>query len=174
MHYSVITVLNLLYFTCQMQSSWGTGSTWLLLFLFFNSSFCVKMRSDVAFLPLLEISEGERSNYSLASIKHLGFTRRGQDLVADGIAGSGTRCYGSAFPKQLPAGHPSPVGPSPLSLLELLLQKYLLCLLPRWLPRLTAFEILTADLRSQALGLCFPRRCTRSAKTTALHLTASG
>lgn len=78
MHYSVITVLNLLYFTCQMQSSWGTGSTWLLLFLFFNSSFCVKIRSDAAFLPLLEISEGERSNYSLASIKHLGFTRRGQ------------------------------------------------------------------------------------------------
>lgn len=45
-------------------------STWLLLFLFFNSSFCVKMRSDVAFLPLLEISEGECSNYNLASIKH--------------------------------------------------------------------------------------------------------
>lgn len=51
-------------------------STWLLLFLFFNSSFCEKTRSDVAFLPLQEISEGEHSNYSLAPVKRLGLKRR--------------------------------------------------------------------------------------------------
>lgn len=148
-------------------------STWLLLFLFFNSSFCVEMRSGVAFLPLLETS-GERSNYSLASIKHLGLRRCGQELITDGIAGSGPYCCGSVFPRQLPARHPAPVEHSLLSLLESVLQKYLLCLLPTGLLKLTASRILTVGLRSQGLGWCFPCCCTRSAKNTVLILQHQG
>lgn len=62
-------------------------STWLLLFLFFNSSFCEKMRSDVAFFRLLEISEAEHSNYSLASVKHLGLRRRGWSSLLMALLG---------------------------------------------------------------------------------------
>lgn len=103
-------------------------STWLLLFLFFNSCFCVEMRSGVAFLSLLETS-GECSSYSLASIKPLVLGRCGQELFTAGIAGSDPHCYGSVSPRQLPARHPAPVGHSLLSLLESVLQKYLLCLI---------------------------------------------
>lgn len=126
-------------------------STWLLLFLLFNSCFCVEMRSGVAFLSLLETS-GERSSYSLASIKPLGRRRCGQELITAGTAGSGPRCYGSLSLRQLPARHPAPVGQSLLSLLESVLQKYLLCPLLTWLLKLTASKILAVGVRSQALA----------------------
>lgn len=80
----------------------------------------------------------------------------------------------AVFPKQLPVRHPAPVGHSLLSLLESVLQKCLLCLLPTWLLKLTAFKILTVGVRSQALGWCFPCFYTRGAKNTVLTLQHQG
>lgn len=50
----------------------------------------------------------------------------------------------------------------------------LVFLLPTWLLKLTASNILTVGVRSQALGWCFPCCCTRSAKNTVLILQHQG
>lgn len=104
MYYSVITVLNLLYFTCQIQSSWGTGAPGC--YYFYSLTPLTHLCGDELWCgisPLLETS-GERSDYSLASIKHLGFRRCGQGPSLLALLGQALTAMAQCSPSSCQAG----------------------------------------------------------------------